>query len=77
MAELCRQRVAVRGGYADGRRAADGERAYRLRHLGGVPALELDFLVRQPPLVEQDDAAVLQADDVAAAPARSPLGYRR
>ena len=62
--ELGGERVAVRGSHADGRRAANGERPYRLRHLVGAPALERDLFVRQPPLVEEDHGAVLQADDV-------------
>jgi hypothetical protein len=63
LAKLRRERVAVRRRDPDGRRATDGERADRVRHLGGIAALELDFLARQPPLVEEDDAVCLQPDD--------------
>ena len=64
LAALGRERVAVRRGHADGRRAAHGERADRLRHLRRGRAPKLDLLVREPALVEQDDSARLQAEDL-------------
>ena len=58
-----REREPVRRRDADRGRAAHRERADRLDQLGGGAALELDLLVRQAPLVEQDDARALGLDD--------------
>ena len=58
------ERVPHRGGDPDRRRAAHGQRADRLGHLGGRAALQLDDLGRQAALVEQDDTVVLEADDL-------------
>ena len=63
LAALGRERVAVRGGDADGRRPAHGERPDRLGDLGRRLAAELELLVRKPALVEQDDRAGLQTND--------------
>ena len=57
------ERVAVRRGDADRRRAADGQRPDRRGDLGRGAALELDLLVRQAPLVEEDDAVLLEPRD--------------
>ena len=59
-----RERVPVRRGDADRRSAAHGERPDRVGHLSGRPAPELDFLVRKPALVEQDDRAGFQTNDL-------------
>ena len=64
MAELGRQRVAVGGGDADRRRAANSKRPDRLGHLRRAPALELHLFAGKSPLVEQDDAFVFQPDDL-------------
>ena len=45
-------------------RAADRERPDRVGHLGGGLAAELDFLVRKPALVEQDDRTGFQTNDL-------------
>jgi hypothetical protein len=58
------ERVPHRGGNPDGRRPAHRQGADRLGHLGGGAALELDHLGGQAALVEQDDAVVLEPDDV-------------
>jgi hypothetical protein len=50
------ERVAVRRGDADRRRAADDHRADRVRDLLRRAALDLDLLVGESPLVEEDDA---------------------
>ena len=63
LAALSRERVAVCGGDADGRRPAHGESPDRLRDLGRRLAPKLHFLVRKPALVEQDDRAGLQTND--------------
>jgi hypothetical protein len=55
-----RERVAVRGCDADGRRSPDRERPYRLCHVGGGATLQLDLVVGQAALVEEDDAVLLQ-----------------
>jgi hypothetical protein len=60
---LGRQRIAVRGGDADRRRAANRERADGVRDLRRRPAPQLDLLVRKSALVEEDDRLALQADD--------------
>ena len=57
------ERVAVRRRDPDRRRPANRERPDRLRHLGGGAALQLHLFVRQPPLVEQDNPAVLEPHD--------------
>src|SRR5262249_33513918 len=62
-AERRRERVAVGGGNADRRRASDGQRANRVGHVGGGTARELDLLVGESPLVEKNDAILLEADD--------------
>ena len=59
-----RERVAVRRGDPDCGGSADGQRADRLRDVGGRAALELDLLVRKPALVEEDDAVALQPNDL-------------
>jgi hypothetical protein len=61
---LCGERVTVRGRDADRRRAAHGHRPDRLGHVGRRPAFELDFLVGQAPLVEDDDAVLLEPNDL-------------
>ena len=58
-----RERQAVRGGDADRGRAADGQRSDRLGELRRIGAAELDHLVREPPLIEDDDRVVLEPDD--------------
>ena len=60
---LGRERVPVSGGDPDRRSARDRQRPDRIRHLGRGTADELDLLVRQSPLVEQDDAVALEAQD--------------
>ena len=62
-----RERVPVRRGDADRRSAAHRERPDRVGHLGGGLAAELDFLVRKPALVEQDDRAGFQTNDLVGA----------
>ena len=57
------ERQAVRGGDADRRRAAHRERPDRLGELRRIGAAELDHLVREPPLIEDDDRVVLEPDD--------------
>jgi len=59
-----RERVAVGPCDSDRRSAADRERTDRLRDVCGRPALELDLLPGQPPLVEEDDAVLLEAEDL-------------
>ena len=56
----------VRPGHADRRCAANRELADRAHELGNRPALELNFLLRQPALVEEDDlrAVLLVPNDV-------------
>ena len=61
---LGRERVPVRRGDADRRSAAHRERPDRVGHLGGGLAAELDFLVRKPALVEQDDRTGFQTNDL-------------
>ena len=61
---LGRQCVAVRGRDPDRRSAAHRERPDRVRDLGRRLAAELDFLVRKPALVEQDDRAGFQTNDL-------------
>ena len=61
---LDRQRVAVRGGDADRGRTAHGQRADRVRHLRRRLAAELELLVRKPALVEDDDRAGFQTNDL-------------
>ena len=53
------------GGDADRGRAANDHRADRVGDLGRRRAFELDLLVRQPPLVEQDDRGdrLVEPDD--------------
>ena len=51
-----RERETVGGCHADRGRAADRELCDRLCHLGGGTALELHLLVREPALVEEEDA---------------------
>ena len=63
LAALGRERVAVRRGHADGRRAAHGERADRLGDLGRRLAAQLELLVRKPALVEQNHRAGFQTND--------------
>ena len=59
------EREPVGGRDADRRRTPNSKRPNRLGDLGRRGADEVDLLVRQPPLVEDDDArrVVLQADD--------------
>jgi hypothetical protein len=59
-----RERVAHGCCHADRRCAANGKLGDRRRDVRGGPALELDELVRQLPLVEHDDAIGLEADDL-------------
>ena len=61
------QRVAVRGGDADRRRAAHRERPDRVGDLSGRLAPELDFLVRKPTLIQQDHGAGFQTNDAVGA----------
>ena len=73
MALRRRERQAVRGGNADRRRAAHGQRPDRLCELRRIGAAELDHLVGQAPLVEDDDRVVLEPDD----PVRLEVPKRR
>src|SRR5207302_698241 len=57
------ERIAVRRSDPDRGRAADRERPDRLRDLRGRPADELALFGGKPPLIEQDDGVLLQADD--------------
>jgi len=57
------ERVAVRRRDPDRRCSADRHRANRVGNLGRRTADELDVVVRQPALVEQDNAILLEADD--------------
>jgi hypothetical protein len=60
----CRcERIGVCGGDADRRRAANSERPDRVGDLGRGRAPELDFLVRKPALVEEDDRTGFQTND--------------
>ena len=61
--EFVSKREAVRGSDADRRRTANRERPDRFRDSRRALAAQLDDLFRQPPLVENDDRIVLQADD--------------
>jgi len=61
------ERVPVRGRDPDRRRPTHGERADRLGYLRRRPADEIDLLVRQAPLIEENDAVVLEPDD--------PIGF--
>ena len=67
LAVRSRERVPVRGSDADRRSTAHGERPDRVRHLGGGLAPQLDFLVRKPALVEQNDRAGFQTNDLVGA----------
>jgi len=58
-----REGVAVRRRDADRGSPAHGERADCLGDLAGAAADEIDLLLRQPPLIEENDAVVLQARD--------------
>jgi hypothetical protein len=57
------KRDPVRGRDTDCRRAPDDHRADRVRHLGRSAARDVDLFERQPPLVEEDDAVVLEPQD--------------
>src|SRR5215211_3451675 len=59
-----RERVAVGGSNPDRRSPADGQLTNGLGDLARRAQLELDFVAREPPLVENDDAVLLQPDDV-------------
>ena len=58
------QGVAVGGGNADRRRAANRQVPNRLGNLRGRLALELDLLVGKPALVEENDAVAFEAEDL-------------
>ena len=77
-----RQRDPVRGGDADRGCAAHDHRPDRLGDLGGRAALDVDLLERKPPLVEEDDAILLEAKDPlrlehSRRPAREPAATGR
>jgi hypothetical protein len=75
------ERVAVRGGDADCRGAANDHRPDRIGDFGRRAAFDLHLLVGKAPLVEEDDAVVLQAHDLLRAkidrPAREPRSHDR
>ena len=63
LAALGGQRVAVRRGDADRRRASNGQRPDRLGHLCRAFAAQLHLFVRKAPLVEEDDRVGLETED--------------
>src|SRR5439155_27364701 len=60
----CGQRVPVGGGDSNRRSAPHRKRSDRLRDLGRGAARQLDYLVGQPPLVENNYRVVLESDDL-------------
>jgi hypothetical protein len=59
-----REHVSVCGGHADRGSAAHRECPDRVGNVGRRLAAQLDFLVRKPALVEQDDRTGFQTNDL-------------